>query len=340
MSIFYDGTELLSQKDINGQTPEIFITTSNRSAGKTTYFNRYFVKRFINNNEKFMLLYRYKYELPDASAKFFSEIQRLFYQGYEMKTVMQANGCYAYLMLNNKMCGYAVALNSADSIKKYSHFFSDTTRMLFDEFQPEDGKYCNNEIKKFQSIHTSVARGGGKQSRYVPVYMLANNVSIINPYYVALNVTTRIFNNSKFIKGDGFVIEQNINSSAKTAQEESLFNRAFCNSDYNKSSINGEYLNDNNTFINYSPVDKQKYLCSLKYDNCYYSAYQSDNKIFCKTGCDNTFPVKIAITQKDVDDNFHFDNKNFKQLFYEKYNKGCLIFDSLLTKDAIITFIK
>lgn len=31
---FYDGTKLMSMKDINGNTPEIFICTSNRSAGK------------------------------------------------------------------------------------------------------------------------------------------------------------------------------------------------------------------------------------------------------------------------------------------------------------------
>lgn len=29
---FYDGTGLLSQKDINGETPEIYLCTSNRSA--------------------------------------------------------------------------------------------------------------------------------------------------------------------------------------------------------------------------------------------------------------------------------------------------------------------
>ena len=44
MTKFYDGTKLLSLKDINGNTPEIYISTSNRSAGKTTYFNRFFVK--------------------------------------------------------------------------------------------------------------------------------------------------------------------------------------------------------------------------------------------------------------------------------------------------------
>ncbi len=39
-SKYYDGKKLLSIKDLNGEKPEIFICTSNRSAGKTTYFER------------------------------------------------------------------------------------------------------------------------------------------------------------------------------------------------------------------------------------------------------------------------------------------------------------
>ena len=44
-SKYYDGTKLLSLNDIDGNRPEIYICTSNRSAGKTTWFNRYVVRR-------------------------------------------------------------------------------------------------------------------------------------------------------------------------------------------------------------------------------------------------------------------------------------------------------
>lgn len=61
MGDFYDGTKLLSLMDTNGNKPEIYMCTTNRSGGKTTWFNRYCVKRFINYKEKFMLLYRFNY---------------------------------------------------------------------------------------------------------------------------------------------------------------------------------------------------------------------------------------------------------------------------------------
>ena len=74
-SNYYDGTKLLSLKDINGKTPEVFMCTSNRSAGKTTYFNRLVVNRFIKRGEKFALLYRFNYELDGCDEKFFKDIK-------------------------------------------------------------------------------------------------------------------------------------------------------------------------------------------------------------------------------------------------------------------------
>ena len=53
MTTYYDGTKLLSMKDLNGETPEIFICTANRTAGKTTYFGRLLVNRFKKDGKRF-----------------------------------------------------------------------------------------------------------------------------------------------------------------------------------------------------------------------------------------------------------------------------------------------
>ena len=47
MANYYDGTKLLSLKDINGNVPEIYICTTNRTGGKTTYFGRLVVISFF-----------------------------------------------------------------------------------------------------------------------------------------------------------------------------------------------------------------------------------------------------------------------------------------------------
>ena len=53
-----------------------------------------------------------------------------------------------------------------------------------------------------------MARGQGEQNRYLPVYMLSNPVSIINTYYVELGISSRLTDETRFLRGDGFVLEQ------------------------------------------------------------------------------------------------------------------------------------
>ena len=142
MTKYYNGAKLLSLKDINGEKPEIYICTTNRTGGKTTYFNRLAVNRFLKYQEKFCLLYRFNYELDSVADKFFKDIGNLFFKEYTMISKRQANGIYHELILidSNDVphpCGYAITLNSADQIKKYSHLFSDVELIIFDEFQSE-----------------------------------------------------------------------------------------------------------------------------------------------------------------------------------------------------------
>ena len=163
MSEYYDGTKLLSMKDINGNKPEIYICTTNRTGGKTTYFSRLCVNRFNDNKGKFALIYRFNYELDDCADKFYKDICNLFFKGTQMTSKRKASGIYHELFIDNKSCGYAISLNSADQIKKYSHLFNDVNRIMFDEFQSETNHYCSDEVKKLISIHTSIARGNGEQ---------------------------------------------------------------------------------------------------------------------------------------------------------------------------------
>ena len=161
---YYDGTKLLSLKDINGNKPEIYLCTTNRTGGKTTYFGRLVVNRFIKSGKKFGLIYRFNYELDDVADKFFKDLSTLFFNGEIMESKKRAKGLFHELYLGDKHCGYALSLNSSDQLKKYSHLFSDIDSLIFDEFQSENNKYCPNEISKLISLHTSIARGQGKQS--------------------------------------------------------------------------------------------------------------------------------------------------------------------------------
>lgn len=339
MGKYYDGTKLLSMLDLNGKKPEIYMCTTNRTGGKTTYFGRLCVNRFLDKGEKFGLIYRYNYELDDVADKFFKDLKGLFFPDKTMTAKKRAKGIFQELFINDKSCGYAIALNSSDSIKKYSHLFSDITRMIFDEFQSESNHYCTDEITKFLSIHTSIARGQGEQVRYVPVFMLANQVSIINPYYVAMGICNRLNTETKFLRGDGYVLEQGFIESASDSQKESGFNRAFKENNYVAYSSENVYLNDNYSFIE-KPTGKSRYICTLKYKGNDFGVkeFAESGFVYCDDKPDSTFPMKITVTTDDHSINYVMLKRNdfFLSNLRYLFERGCFRFKDMKCKEAIL----
>lgn len=339
MTKYYDGTKLLSLKDINGNKPEIYLCTTNRTGGKTTYFGRLCVNRFLNKGEKFGLIYRYNYELDDITDKFFKDIGSLFFPNMTMTSKRKASGIYHELFLDEKSCGYAFSLNSADQIKKYSHLFADIERMIFDEFQSETNHYCCDEVKKFISVHTSISRGQGEHVRYVPVFMLSNPVSIINPYYTELGISERLHGETRFLRGDGFVLEQGYVASASKAQKESGFNRAFSKNSYVAYSSECVYLNDNKAFIE-KPTSKGRYLATLKYKGTDFGIreFPEEGFIYCDDKPDLTFSLKITVTTSDHAINYVMLKRN--DLFLSNlrwyFERGCFRFKDLRCKEAVL----
>lgn len=364
MPNYYDGTKLLSLKDINNKKPEIYICTSNRTAGKTTYFGRLAINRFIKRGEKFVLLYRFKYELDDVSSKFFKDIKNLFFPYLDMTSEKEQMGIYHKLYLTNNSsqpyplkgdkviippngedkveCGYAISMNSADQIKKNSHLFSDASCMIFDEFQSENNHYCSDEVKKFISIHQSIARGNGEQYRYFPVYMIGNPVSLINPYYVELDISARLRTDTKFLRGDGYVLEQGFNESASQAQKESGFNRAFSKNSYIDYSTEAIYLNDNLAFIS-KPSGKSRYVCTVVYEGVEYAIreYPMYGVIYVDNSIDKTAPNKVVLTTEDHKENFVMLRRsepirNSMRVFYMQ---GAVRFKDLRCKQMFMKFV-
>lgn len=340
MSKYYDGTKLLSMLDINGNKPEIYMCTTNRTGGKTTYFGRLCINRFLDKGEKFGLLYRYNYELDDIVEKFYKDLGSLFFPNYTMTSKRRASGTFQELFLNDKSCGYGLSLNNADQIKKYSHLFSDIQRMIFDEFQSETNHYCERETKKFVSVHTSIARGQGKQVRYVPVYMLSNPVSIINPYYVEMEISSRLKDDTKFLRGDGFVLEQGYIESASIEQKNSGFNRAFSKNSYTAYSSECVYLNDNKAFVE-KPAGNSKYLCTLRYKGSDFALreYTESGLIYCDDKADSSFLTRISVTTDDHNINYVMLKRNDFFLSNLRYffEHGCFRFKDMRCKEAVLS---
>ena len=246
------------------------------------------------------------------------------------------------LYLNEEECGYAIPLNLADKIKKCSHLLCDCGSLIFDEFQSETNTYVPNEIKKLISIHTSLARGNGEFVRYLPLYLVGNDVSLLNPYYIELGISDRLKEETKFLKGDGWVMERGFIEGASNAQKSSAFNRAFKNNKYVAFGSQNIYLNDNNTFIeDISGVNK--YLCTIKCDGKMFAIREFANQglIYVDQNADYTFPTKIAVTTDDHQINFVMLRQCIMIVSTLRYyfEKGCFRFKNLECKNAILKLL-
>ena len=343
MGDYYDGTKLLSMTDLNGEQPELYLTTGNRSIGKTTWFNRYAVKRFKEKHKKFCLIYRWNYELSDCADKFFKDIQRLFFPTDTMTEKRRANGIFVELFLNDESCGYCVTLNNADSLKKFSHLLSDVEMMIFDEFQSENNRYCSNEINKLLSIHTSIARGQGQQVRRVPVYMLSNKVSIVNPYFLSLGISDRLKDDTKYLRGDGYVLEQTYMENVTGLQLGSGFNKAFKNENYVAYSAMNIYLNDTNAFID-KPAGSAKYIATLKHGDKLYSIkyYYESGLYYMDKSIDEDFKTKIAFDAGSHDADFIMvgSTSSYVIMLRGMFEKGLMRFKNQECKTAFFDMLK
>ena len=170
--------------------------------------------------------------------------------------------------------------------------------------------------------------------------MLANTVSILNPYYTAMGISKRLKSTTKFLRGNGFVLEQGYVESASLAQQESGFNKAFMTDSYQAYSTQNIYLNDNSSFVS-KPSGNSKYICTIKCYNKHYAVreYIDEGIIFCDNTPDMSFPVKLAVTTADHNINYIMLKRNRFLLDTLKYyfDNGCFRFNDLESKEAILT---
>lgn len=292
--MFYSGEKILNLLDINKEKPEIYMITDLRSTGKTTYFLRMLTNRFIKRGEKFVYLVRFKNELAGLADSLYKDVGSLFFKSKTFTSSIKGDGLYAELFINGEPFGYGLALNSYDKIKKKSHLFVDASSILFDEFQSESSRYVTNEVEAFHSIHQSLSRGGGEQVKYLPVYMLSNHITLLNPYFNSFGLTN-LHRDTRFYRGDGFVLEQQFNLEIAKKRLKSGFERAFKKTDYSQMSTQGKYMLDDDKFIEKNHKLIGRYLMTLIYKDCEFGVYDEGYKYHVSDSSDITYPVRYII---------------------------------------------
>lgn len=332
---FYNGGRLLSMKDANGKKPEIYAVAGNRTAGKTYFVKRYCVRRFMKYGEKFVIFVRYIDDVPNTAAAFWADVGPDNWPKLEIKQIPLLHGKAGGMLIGGKPAGYVIALSDPERIKKASSLFADAARGFLDEFASETGKYVPGEVKNFNSIRVSIARGGGSHVRYFPVIMCANMVTNYSPYHTYFGFSRGLQERTRFHRGAGWVYEQTYNATAADEMEKHFSSLDKKQLDY---MAHNKMLLDTDIFI--EKVEGAKWpFCSVIYEGDLFTIWGGfrcpvfvssklrapDSPIFAATVDDHS--EKTALLMKGTEiykslqkaynlSNVRFDGQKSKNAFY------------------------
>ena len=347
---YYDFSAILEKKDINGETPAVYYISTNRSAGKTTGCLKLMLSEFREMGRLMTLIFRNKYEADDC-ADIFEDVIHLYpelditavrsepragglFHALYAVSVEDAEEAGSIHKAEGELMGYSVALSMANKIKKYSGAFAKVYNMMFDEFEDDDGKYLPDEWGKMGKLVLTVARGGGEQSRYVRLFMLGNNISMINPYFNRMGVYKRLRPDTRFLRGDGWVLEMGYNESAAEAISANPLRRAFFGG-YMEHAVTNSEIVETGTFIG-KASGKAVYIASIIYEGNTYGIwlYNEEQRILVSRKHEKSCRTVIAFTPGHHGQNTVLIRKNdwlFKQLL-DAYRYGTLMFDGVESK--------
>lgn len=301
-------------RDLDREFPAVRYIVGNKAAGKTTAILRHCLEDAVNEKNisretsRFALLYRVKGDL-EGSSKIFDDVitfmrkdDILTEEQTEITLVKKSDGLYLELYLADYLVGYAVCIKDRDRLKKYSPAFRGITNLFFDEFISEDGKYLPQEPEKLYGTITCLLRGGGDRMRQANLFMAANNISLINPYFIGLDVLTRVREGTHFLRGHGWVIEFIQDENARKEIESNRLLTAFSGliPEYGQYTTGKSYMINDNAFIQ-KPSGRSYYICTFVHSGKEYGVreYYENGYYHVGTKPDPSCPYIYVLNERD-----------------------------------------
>lgn len=355
---FYSYNEIRSRQGLFN-----FIL-SNRGGGKTFGAKLIGIREYLKSKKEngvgFQWVYvrRYDSEL-DNRSQFFDDIMASeFYNDYEFKV----HGYQGFIRPRAVDPNTGEFLNPDDnpnewelmmyfiplsvSLKFKSTAYPLVRKIFFDEFIIDKGtmRYLKNEVEVFLDLFETIAR----KRDNVDAFFLANNVSLVNPYFTYFKVypsPRRRFSSAM----DGLVqVELFTDDDFVKEKKNTRFGRLIDGTTYGNYAINNESLRDNTAFIIKRPAGLAKFLGSFIIEGYELGvwAYDELGLYFIDRKIDYDSRERYTITDKD-------HQPNLKQISLMKNNlmairlkkslgKGLIYYNNLETQDlfkAVLRYI-
>ena len=330
--IFYNPERIISYNAL------LNIIIGERGVGKSYSFKTYAVKRFLNKGKQFAFIRRYDTDLEESVGKtednkFFEQIRKEFpnstFKITKSKKVRR-------LYIDNKICGYALPLSAADSLKSSTYENVDT--IIYDEFQLKEGStqhYLKNEPEIILDLIETIGR-----LRDIRVYCLGNAISSTCPLMIYFNITLPYNTDIKTFKEGTIAIEYIKNEKYREVKKASRFGKLIDGTRYGKYAIDNEFLMDSKSFIKKKDGNARFYFILYINGNTYGIWRDFKNQlIYVSKDIDPNCPIKFAVHEEDHNESTMLakvrSNFWFKQII-NHYRLARLCFESQAVKNIFM----
>lgn len=326
-SLYYNPNKLFSFNRI------LNFVIGARGIGKTYGMKKHCINRFVKKGEQFIYLKRYKTDVKGLD-QFFDTVQQDFPQH-----TFKVKGRELYI--DDKLCGWAMPLSSWQSVK--SREFPKVATIIYDEFLLESSskqRYMDDEPKALLNFMDTVFRNRDN----VRCICLSNAVSIVNPFFLYFDLIPDI--NKRYNKYKSVVVEVPDSVDFTSMRKETKFGELINGTDYGEFSLNNEFINDSNVFIE-KRTKESRYKFSVVYNGMTMGVWvdventvmylsqdhdPSSKRVFALTTDDLNEDTLLMNNWKDnyflrkmvsafKDGKLRFDNQVMRNIGYEMFKK-------------------
>lgn len=308
-----------------------------RGVGKTFNAKKFAIKDYVNNDNQFIYLRRFKTELDKASSQFFTDLQANGFYEDHVFSVKKDKGIYQYEM-DGEVIGYGIALTTSSILK--STAFPKVKNVIFDEFliAGTTYHYLRDEVTQFLETLETIGR-----LRDLRVFLLGNALTITNPYFAYFELTLPYNSEYKLFKNGLICVNYIRNYAYRKAKRESRFGKLIDHTDYGSYAIDNEFLLDNKSFIQ-KKTPNAKFWSILIIDGKSIGIWRDfhTETVYLSAQYDPNTPLKFACTLNDHKTNtifMHYRKNPYVKLIIDYFNIGGLFFENQNIKNIVLKLI-
>ncbi len=331
-SIFYSPEKILSYNAL------LNLIIGERGVGKTYGFKTFAVNRYLNKGKQFAYIRRYDTDLEasvgsSSDNKFFEQIRKEFPNS---KFKITKSKKVRKLYIDDKICGYALPLSAADSLKSSS--YENVDIIIYDEFMLKEGStqhYLRNEPEIILDLIETIGR-----LRDIRVFCLGNAISSTCPIMSYFDLTLPYNTDIKLFKDNTIAVEYIRNEKYREVKKASRFGKLIDGTRYGKYAIDNEFLLDSKAFIRKKDSNAKFYFILILNGKSYGIWRDFKNQIlYVSNDIDPNCLIKFAIHEEDHNESTMLakvrSNFWFKQII-NHYRLARLCFENQTVKNLVM----